>query len=119
MVSRMARRWHSGAHIGSICPAATNSTLSPSNPARRRSLKSSAPAVSIGPSTTYSGFSVLPDHAHSEAKCSRYLSHVHDNIAGGDAALFNYILNWMASGVQHPEEPGRSSISMRGDPGCG
>ena len=25
----------------------------------------------------------------------------------------------MASGVQHPDDPGRSALSMRGAPGCG
>ena len=68
---------------------------------------------------TYSGFSVVPDHVDSEAKCAKYLAHVHDNIAGGDEALYNYILDWMASGVQHPDNPGRSALSLRGVPGCG
>jgi hypothetical protein len=68
---------------------------------------------------TYSGFSVVPDHVDSEAKCARYLAHVHDNISGGDEALYNYNLDWMASGVQHPDNPGRSSLSLRGPPGCG
>ncbi len=68
---------------------------------------------------TYSGFSVTPDFANSEEKCGKFLEHVLDNIAGGDEAMFNYILNWMASGVQHPDDPGRSAISMRGNPGCG
>ena len=48
-----------------------------------------------------------------------YLAHTHDNIAGGDEVLYKYILDWMASGVQHPDNPGRSSLSMRGPPGCG
>ena len=68
---------------------------------------------------TFSGFSVVPDHVDSEAKCALYLAHVHDNIAGGDEALYNYNLDWMASGVQHPDNPERSALSMRGVPGCG
>lgn len=68
---------------------------------------------------TFSGFSVIPDRLDCENKCSKFLQHVHDNIAGGDRALFNYILDWMASGVQHPDDPGRSALSMRGAPGCG
>ena len=39
--------------------------------------------------------------------------------AGGDGALFSYIIDWMASGVQHPDSPGRSALSLRGVPGCG
>jgi hypothetical protein len=68
---------------------------------------------------TYSGFSVPPDFVNSEEKCGKFLGHILDNIAVGDEAMFNYILNWMASGVQHPDDPGRSAISMRGNPGCG
>ena len=34
-------------------------------------------------------------------------------------ALFKYILDWMASGVQHPDDPARSALSLRGVPGCG
>jgi hypothetical protein len=56
---------------------------------------------------------------NSEEKCLKFLEHIFDNIAGGDDALFHYILDWMASGVQHPDDPGRSAISMRGNPGCG
>ena len=44
---------------------------------------------------------------------------MHDNISGGDEKLFSYNMDWMASGVQHPENPGRSALSLRGDPGCG
>jgi Family of unknown function (DUF5906) len=68
---------------------------------------------------TYSGFSVVPDHVDSANKCAKYLAHVHDNVAAGDETLYKYILDWMASGVQHPDHPGRSSLSMRGPPGCG
>ena len=68
---------------------------------------------------TYAGFSVSPDHVDSAAKCSHYLAHIHDNIAGRDDELYKYILDWMASGVQHPEDPGRSALSLRGVPGCG
>ena len=68
---------------------------------------------------TYAGFSVVPDHVDSAAKCSHYLAHIHDNIAGRDEELYKYILDWMASGVQRPEDPGRSALSLRGVPGCG
>jgi len=68
---------------------------------------------------TYSGFSVVPDHVNSAAKCTKYLAHIHDNIAGGNEALYKYLLDWMASGVQHPDDPGRSALSLRGVPGCG
>ena len=66
----------------------------------------------------FSGFSCAPSDA-GESACDLFLAHVHDNISGGDKKLFNYIMDWMASGVQYPENPGRSSLSLRGDPGCG
>jgi Family of unknown function (DUF5906) len=68
---------------------------------------------------TYSGFSVTSDRVDSENKCFKFLQHIRDNIAGGDQSLFKYLLDWMASGVQHPDDPGRSALSMRGAPGCG
>lgn len=67
----------------------------------------------------YSGFAVEADHDNSESKCKLFLAHVRDNIAGGDKDLNRYILDWMASGVQQPDDPGRSSLSMRGEPGSG
>src|ERR1700733_711262 len=45
---------------------------------------------------TYSGFSDTPDRVDSENKCLKFLQHIQDNIAGGDQALFNYVLDWMA-----------------------
>src|SRR5436309_2684745 len=53
----------------------------------------------------YSGFSVVPDFKDCVEKCELYLAHIGDNIAGGDGTLNAYILNWMASGVQDPEDP--------------
>jgi Family of unknown function (DUF5906) len=67
----------------------------------------------------YSGFSCEPDFVDSEKKCSLYLAHVRDNIAGGQDDLHAYVVDWMASGVQQPEDPGRSALSLRGDPGAG
>jgi hypothetical protein len=68
---------------------------------------------------TFSGFAVRPDHRNSEAKCAKYLAHIRENVAGGDEAASEYFIDWMASGVQHPEDPGRSSPSLRGVPGGG
>ena len=66
----------------------------------------------------FSGFSCSPSDA-GESGCGLFLAHVFDNICNGDKNLFAYVTEWMASGVQHPEEPGRSALSLRGDPGCG
>lgn len=66
----------------------------------------------------FSGFSCSPSDA-GEAKCNLFLAHVHDNICDGNEEVYKYVLDWMASGVQHPEDPGRSALSLRGEPGCG
>jgi hypothetical protein len=63
----------------------------------------------------FSGFSVEPKSGN----CEKYLQHVHDNISGGEQLVYDYNINWMASGVQHPDNPGRAAISLRGDPGVG
>jgi hypothetical protein len=68
---------------------------------------------------TFSGFAVRPDHKNSEAKIARYLAHIRENVAAGDERVSNYMLDWMASGVKHPEDPGRSSPSLRGAQGSG
>jgi hypothetical protein len=68
---------------------------------------------------TFSGFAVRPDHKNSEAKCAKYLAHIRENVAGGDEAASEYYIDWMASGVQYPGDPGRSSPSIRGPQGGG
>jgi hypothetical protein len=61
----------------------------------------------------YSGFSVEPR----EGDCSLYLAHVKDNIcshSGGDPeAIYSYVINLMARGVQRPENPSRISVCVR------
>jgi hypothetical protein len=68
---------------------------------------------------TYAGFACEPDFDDSEAKCALFLAHMRDNAARDDDGLYEYILDWMASGIQQPENPGRTAISMRGVPGAG
>jgi hypothetical protein len=68
---------------------------------------------------TFSGFAVRPDHVNSEAKIAKYLGHIRENVTAGDEVVNNYILDWMADGVQHLADPGRSSPSLRGAPGGG
>lgn len=68
----------------------------------------------------WGGHSVEPDRGeHPEDRCQFYLRHIGDNIAGGDEAVNRYTLDWMASGVQCVEDPGRSALSLRGEPGVG
>jgi hypothetical protein len=63
----------------------------------------------------YSGFAVEAIAGN----CQLYLDHVLQNVCDGDQDSNDYLLNWMASGVQRPGNPDRTAISMRGDPGTG
>ena len=65
------------------------------------------------------GFSVTPDYVDSESKCALYLAHIRENICQGDAALYEYVVRWMANGVQRPGEPGGVAIVLRGTMGIG
>ena len=67
----------------------------------------------------YSGFTVEPDMVDGEEKCSLYLAHLRENVCASDDELYNYVLDWEASGVQQPGDPGRTSLSLRGEPGDG
>jgi hypothetical protein len=66
----------------------------------------------------FSGFSCSPSDA-GEAGCGLFLAHVRDNVCDGNKEVYDYTFDWMASGIRHPEDPGRSALSLRGDPGCG
>jgi hypothetical protein len=68
-----------------------------------------------GAFNVWRGFSVEP----MAGDCSLYLAHVHDHICGGDEKVYAYVLDWMANGMQRPDKPGRTAISLRGDPGAG
>jgi hypothetical protein len=63
----------------------------------------------------YSGFSIEP----CPGDCSLYLGHIFENICGGDARLNQYILDWMAWGVQRPDDISGTALSLRGKPGTG
>jgi hypothetical protein len=51
--------------------------------------------------------------------CSLYLAHLRDNISSGNAEHFEYLLNWMAWGVQNPGERAEVAVVMRGGEGAG
>lgn len=63
----------------------------------------------------YCGFSITPK----AGDCSLYLKHVLDHICQGDRLVFDYVMAWMASGVQQPGNPARIALSLRGKPGVG
>jgi hypothetical protein len=63
----------------------------------------------------WTGFSCAPV----EGNCALYLAHLRDNICSGVEAHFQYLLNWMAYSVQHPDRPGEVAVVMRGKEGVG
>ena len=105
--------------LAQLGPAAANLTLLPSNRARRRLLKSSATAVFTEPSTPIRAFPscrIMSIARQSAPSISRMYT------TTSLAVMKHFMstsLDWMASGVQHPDDPGRSALSLRGVPGCG
>lgn len=51
--------------------------------------------------------------------CSMYLEHLRKNICRGDEEHYNYLIQWMANGVQNPDRPGHSAVVFRGSQGSG
>jgi hypothetical protein len=52
-------------------------------------------------------------------ECDLYLTHLRDNVCGGDETLFEYLMNWMAHGVQKPGEASGVAVVLRGKEGVG
>jgi Family of unknown function (DUF5906) len=54
-----------------------------------------------------------------KGNCDLYLRHLYDNICSGIDAHYQYLLNWMARGVQLPDRQGEVAIVLRGEEGTG
>lgn len=67
----------------------------------------------------WQGFAVAPDYDDSEKKCALYLAHIRENICQGSEQLYNYIIRWMANGVQYPGLHGGVALVLRGKMGIG
>lgn len=63
----------------------------------------------------WTGFSVTA----SPGDCGLYLDHLRENVCAGDARLYEYVLSWMARGVQQPGEQGHVALVLRGGRGVG
>lgn len=48
-----------------------------------------------------------------------FMEHMRDDLCGGDVAVYEYLLNWMARAVQHPANPGEVAVVLRGRKGTG
>lgn len=63
----------------------------------------------------WQGFAVEPK----EGNCDLYLDHLFKNIARGEQAIYDYLLDWMAHMIQRPDERVGVSLVLRGKQGTG
>jgi hypothetical protein len=63
----------------------------------------------------WQGFAVEPR----AGDCSRFLTHILENICRGDKQLFNWVVGWFAEIFQHPANKSGSSLAVRGEQGVG
>ena len=61
------------------------------------------------------GFGVEPK----QGDWSLMRTHIRDVICSGNEEHFQYLIKWMAYGVQHPDRPIGVAIALRGDEGAG
>src|SRR5262249_27652155 len=54
-----------------------------------------------------------------DGDCDLFLAHLRDNVCSGNVEYFEYLLDWMAYGVQYPDRPGEVSVVTRGKEGVG
>jgi hypothetical protein len=63
----------------------------------------------------WQGFAVEPK----QGDCDLYLTHLRENVCRGDQEHYDYLINWMANGVQYPGQRCESAIVLRGKEGVG
>ena len=51
-------------------------------------------------------------------ECSIFLEHLYENVCGGDSEVYNFILGWMAEGLQRPGHS-EAAVVMTGPSGSG
>lgn len=76
-----------------------------------------SPAADTGPDV-YNSWRMFPYEPRSGI-WTLMRNHIREIICGGNAEYFDYIVNWMARGVQSPEKRAEIAIVLRGDPGTG
>jgi hypothetical protein len=54
-----------------------------------------------------------------EAECDLFIRHIYEVIASGDGQLGDYVLNWIAYGIQNPARRAEIALTLRGIQGCG
>jgi Primase C terminal 2 (PriCT-2)/Family of unknown function (DUF5906)/RepB DNA-primase from phage plasmid len=63
----------------------------------------------------WKGFAVEPK----EGDCSRFLAHLHENVAQGDEGLYCWVIGWFAQLFQQPGKKTGTSLVLRGKQGVG
>ena len=78
-----------------------------------------SPGRSVGPSelNTWRGFAVEP--ADNPDGWSKLKSHLLNNVAQGDQGGYDYILNWLAFGVQRLDKRTGTALVLQGSKGAG
>jgi len=86
----------------------------------RRSFRSIAfqPGAEVG-SNVYNLWRGFAYDAVPGGSCDLYLDHVREVICAGDQVIYDYLINWMATAVQQPDQPGHTAIVLRGSQGAG
>jgi len=51
--------------------------------------------------------------------CELYLAHLHNNVCNSNKEHADYLLDWMADAVQHPDRAGEVAVVLRGAEGVG
>jgi hypothetical protein len=63
----------------------------------------------------WQGFAVEPR----PGDCGKFLGHLRDNVARGDASIFNWVVGFFAQIVQQPAAKIGTALALRGPPGVG
>lgn len=63
----------------------------------------------------WTGFAFTP----APGSWEKLKTHVREIVCAGDAESYEYLMNWMARLIQHPEERAEVAVVMRGGQGCG
>src|SRR5262249_34889005 len=69
----------------------------------------------VGHYNLWRGFSVKPQ----AGDCSKFLAHLHDNIAQGNPTNYNWIVGWFAQLIQQPTVKPGTALCFRGKQGVG
>src|SRR5262249_36096940 len=61
------------------------------------------------------GFAIEPR----KGDCSKFLTHIHENVCQNNSALYDWVIAWFADIFQHPDKKCGTSLALRGKQGVG